>query len=124
MVYQTFDITSSQDDLNWCNAKQSNGKVGMIPSNYVKQRGEYTGEAVNTPQAPPKAEAKIMDAADPGEASVDKPDKQGEAELADIQVRFRPYKQYEYRGWCLIGATISPDLNLNIYIHENSAYER
>ena len=87
MVYQTFDITSSQDDLNWCHAQQSNGKVGMIPSNYVKQRGEYTGEAVNTPQAPPKAEAKIMDAADPGKTSVDKPDKQGEVEPSYIQVR-------------------------------------
>ena len=71
----------------------------MIPSIYVKQRGEDAGEAVSTPQAPPKAEAKTMDATEPDEAPLDKPDKQGEVEPSDIQVRSRSYKQYECHGW-------------------------
>ena len=49
-VASSLAVSSSQDDHNWYHARRSDGKVGMFPGNYVKERRQNNGESVNAPQ--------------------------------------------------------------------------
>ena len=90
LSYESYDVSLwlslSKDDFNWYRARCRDGKVGMIPSNYVKERGEYTLEAEIAPQAPLKAEAGTTDVPDQDSLVTAKTDNQGDVELSDMQV--------------------------------------
>ena len=105
MVY-TYDISSSQDDIIWFVARRSDGEVGMIPRNYVKEKGEDAVGATIASHAPLKAEAKMTDVPDEDEGPTANPTKHGEPKLCDMQVRSRSYKGNECYGWCLTTATV------------------
>ena len=61
LTVSPFDISFSQDDHNWYQGRRSDGKVGMIPRSFVKERGEDTEEVSIAPQLPARGEARKVD---------------------------------------------------------------
>ena len=92
-VASSLAVSSSQDDHNWYHARRSDGKVGMIPGNYVKERGQDNGKDVSAPKTPLKVAVRTVDVPDQDETLTVKPTKRGEVELTDMQVWARPSKQ-------------------------------
>ena len=92
-VASSLAVSSSQDDHNWYHARRSDGKVGMIPGNYVKERGQDNGKDVSAPKTPLKVAARTVDVPDQDETLTVKPTKRGEVELTDMQVWARPSKR-------------------------------
>ena len=87
IVASSLAVSSSQDDHNWYHARRSDGKVGMFPGNYVKERRQNNGESVNAPQTPLKDATRMTGVSDQDEAPTAKPTDGGDVELSDMQVR-------------------------------------
>ena len=86
-VVSPFHASYSQNDLNFYLVQRSDGKVGMVPSNHVKLRGQNTGETAIGPQAQLSAMVRMMDVPDQDETVTANSTKREEVETSDTQVR-------------------------------------
>ena len=93
MITQS-DTYSLQDDHTWYYGRRSDGKVGMIPSNYIKERGEGTEKVTIVPQIPPRAQSGRMYVPEQGKAPAAKATEREERELYENTKLSHPADSY------------------------------